>query len=138
MNKSSLKYRLIIAAVFLVSIFLFRHFYSSLGTGKHSSQTTWSQSAELNRNIANLIFTKHAKCRMECRDITEEEIKEILHDGNINYNKSDLNDQRRATYVLEGYSHQHQHLRIVVAPKQNELVVVTCIDLDKEWQCDCN
>ncbi len=138
MNKSSLKYRLIIAAVFLVSIFLFRHFYSSLGTGKHSSQTTRSQSAELNRNIANLILTKHARCRMQCREITEEEIKEILHDGNINYNKSDLNDNRGATYALEGYSHEHQHLRIVFAPKQNELIVVTCIDLDKEWQCDCN
>jgi hypothetical protein len=75
---------------------------------------------------------------MECRDITEEEIKEILHDGNINYNKSDLNDKRGATYALEGYSNEHQHLRIVFAPKQNEMVVVTCIDLDKEWQCDCN
>ena len=138
MNKSSLKYRLIIAAVFLGSIFLFRHFYSSLGTGKHSSQTTWSQSAELNRNIANLIFTKHAKCRMECRDITEDEIKEILHDGNINYNKSDLNDKRGSTYALEGYSHEHQHLRIVFAPEEDKIVVVTCIDLDKEWQCDCN
>ena len=90
------------------------------------------------KNISHLILTKHAKCRMECRDITEEEIKEILHDGNINYMKSNLNDERGPTYALEGYSHEHQHLRIVFSPKKEEMVVVTCIDLDKEAECDCN
>ncbi len=75
---------------------------------------------------------------MECRDITEDEIKQIFHGGNINYNKSDLHNERRATYAVEGYSYDHQHLRIVFAPRSDELVVVTCIDLDNEWQCDCN
>ena len=138
MNKNWSKYRLIIIAL-IVIVFLLRTVYPSFknfnkNTSQNSSQTTGS----LDRNINHLILTKHARCRMECRDITEEEIKEILHEGNINYNKSDLNDNRGATYALEGYSHEHQHLRIVFAPKQNEMVVVTCIDLDKEWQCDCN
>ncbi|MGI8582026.1 MAG: DUF4258 domain-containing protein [Chitinophagaceae bacterium] len=74
---------------------------------------------------------------MECRDITEDEIKQILHDGNINYNKSDLHNERGAIYTLEGYSHEHQHLRKVFAPERDELMV-TYINLDKEWQCDCN
>jgi len=42
------------------------------------------------------------------------------------------------TYALEGYSDEHQHLRIVVAPESDGLVVITCIDLDNEWQCNCN
>ncbi len=75
---------------------------------------------------------------MQCRDITETEIKEILHDGNINYAKSELNDSRGPKYALEGYSDDHQHLRIIFAPEQNGMVVVTTIDLDKEWQCNCN
>jgi hypothetical protein len=134
MNKNWSRYKLIIIAVIVIAVFLIRIVYPSLQSRNHSSQSA----AGFNRNINNLILTKHARCRMECRDITEEEIKEILHDGNINYSKSDLNDKRGATYALDGYSHEHQHLRIVVAPKQSELVVVTCIDLDKEWQCDCN
>ena len=139
MNKNWTKYRLIIIAVIVIGAFLFRNIYPSLRkTGNHTSQITQQTSPELNRNIDHLILTKHAKCRMECRDITEKEIKEILHDGDINYNKSDLNNERGTTYALEGYSHDKQHLRIIFAPEKDKLVVVTCIDLDKEWQCDCN
>ncbi len=138
MNKNWTKFRLIIFVAILVGAFLFRRIFPSFKTTDHSSQTTQQTTSELDRNISHLILTKHARCRMECRDITEEEIKEILHDGNINYNKSDLNNERGATYAVEGYSHDHQHLRIIFAPKRDELVVVTCIDIDKEWHCDCN
>lgn len=90
------------------------------------------------RNTTHLILTKHAKCRMECRHITEEEVKEIIHDGKINKAKSGPGTKGDETYALEGYSVEHQHLRIVVAPENNGLVVITCIDLDNEWACNCN
>ena len=93
----------------------------------------------LDRNQQHLILTRHAKCRMACRHITEAELIEILHDGNINYKKSQLQDSRGPKYAVEGYSHNHQHLRIIFAPEQSATVVVTCIDLDNEWQCpSCN
>ena len=90
------------------------------------------------RNTTHLIFTKHAKCRMDCRHITEDEIKEIVHDGKVNEAKSGPGSKGDETYALEGYSNEHQHLRIVVAPESDGLVVITCIDLDNEWQCNCN
>ena len=90
------------------------------------------------RNTNHLILTNHAKCRMDCRHITEQEIKEIIHDGKINYSKSEASTKGDETYALEGYSNEHQHLRIVVAPESDGLVVITCIDLDNEWQCNCN
>lgn len=127
-------YSFIIVAIILIAVLVFKQFYSA----RKSSDYQSSGIIPFNRNESHLILTKHAKCRMQCRDITEDEIKEILHDGNINYNKSNPNDKRGATYALEGYSHEHQHLRIVVAPEDDGLVVVTCIDLDKKWQCDCN
>lgn len=110
---------------------MFRIFFEKKGADKIPS-------VGINRNIDNLRITQHAKCRMECRDITNDEIKEILQHGDINYMKSNVNDKRGATYALEGYSHDHQHLRVVFAPKKDEMVVVTCIDLDKEYECDCN
>ena len=136
MLKNRGKYRIIIFVVIVIIFFLSRTVAPLFK--KEDTPEIVPLKVELNRNIGNLIITTHAKCRMECRDITEDEIKEILHDGNINYMKSDLNDERGATYALEGYSHEHQHLRIVFAPKKDEMVVVTCIDLDKEWECDCN
>ena len=93
------------------------------------------QSSTLNRS-GHLILTKHAKCRMQCRDITFDEIGEIVKDGNINANKSEL-DTDHPKYALEGYSHDHQHIRVIIAPEEQNLVVVTCIDLENEHSCDC-
>lgn len=133
------KYRLIIIAVIVIAFLFFRLMYPSLKKAhEHSSQNTQKHTSNFNRNNVRLILIRACHCRMECRDITEDEIKQILHNGNINDNESDLHNERRATYALEGYIHDHQHLQIVFAPKSDELVVVACIDLDKEWQCDCN
>jgi hypothetical protein len=93
--------------------------------------------ANFNRNYTKLTFTKHAKCRMGCRKIDESEVKEIIASGVVNQKKIEQDD-RGATYPLEGKTHDNQNVRIVVAPKNNgELVVVTCIDLDTDWACDC-
>jgi hypothetical protein len=89
------------------------------------------------RDTNHLILTKHARCRMECRHITAQEIKEVIHNGNVNYSKSGEGNKGDETYALEGYSNEHQHLRVVVAPENDGLVVITAIDLDKEWPCNC-
>lgn len=74
---------------------------------------------------------------MGCRHITEAEIKEVLEDGKINYNKSELQtDDCHKRYAVDDVAN-NQHIRIVVAQCSGELTVITCIDLDKEWTCDC-
>ena len=90
-----------------------------------------------NRNAHKIIYSKHARCRMDCRHIDESEVMEILQTGKLNADKIE-EDKRGKTYPLEGVTHDRQHVRIVFAPKQDELVVVTVIDLDKEWECNCN
>ena len=96
-----------------------------------------SSAYELFRDTHHLILTKHAKCRMDCRHITDREIKEIIQTGNVNYSRSGRSNKEDDTYALEGYSNEHQHLRVVVAPENDGLVVITCIDLDNEWPCNC-
>ena len=88
------------------------------------------------RNTDKLIFSNHAKCRMDCRKIDELEIKEILKNGKINHKKIQ-SDKRGKTYPVEGYTQDNQHVRIVFAPKDDGLVVVTVIDLGAEWKCEC-
>lgn len=91
------------------------------------------------RNTKDLVLTKHVRCRMGCREVTLEEIKEIIEMGKVNLQKSGIGKQGDSTFALEGFSHEKQHLRVVVAPQKNgELVVITCIDLEKEWPCNCN
>lgn len=89
-----------------------------------------------NRNATHIIFSKHARCRMDCRKIDESEVREILKNGTINRKKIQ-NDKRGKTYPVEGFTHDKQHVRIVFAPKDDGLVVVTVIDLGTEWKCDC-
>ena len=89
-------------------------------------------------NIPPLIYTKHAKCRMACRHINEEEIKEIITENHINERKSNAESKPCPTFAYEGYSHERQHLRIVIAKCDNTWKVVTCIDLGNEFECDCH
>ena len=111
--------------------------------GDHSSPVvvtapdTKSEPYAIDRH-AHLTYTKHARCRMDCRHITEAEVTEILTTGHINTNKSNPQDQPCPTYALEGYSDEGQHLRIVFAPCGGDTKVITCIDLDKDWSCDCH
>lgn len=90
-----------------------------------------------NRKITKLVYSKHARCRMDCRHIDETEVREILQEGTINYSKVE-EDSKGKTFPLEGKTHDNQHVRIVFAPKQDEMVVVTVIDLDTNWSCQCN
>ena len=93
----------------------------------------------LNRNPAHINYSKHALCRMEYRSISKQEILEVLKKGTINYKKSSLQkDDCSKKYALEGNSRDGQRIRIIVAPCKEELTIVTCIDLNKEWECNCD
>ena len=89
------------------------------------------------RRISYIEYTKHARCRMQCRQITPLEVEEIMRDGDINYRKSEVDARPCPVYALEGYTHDNQHVRIVFAQCDYKTRVVTCIDLNREWQCDC-
>jgi hypothetical protein len=90
--------------------------------------------ASLRDKQKTISYSRHAKCRMDCRKIDESEVKEILETGEINFDKDKTTD-KGVTYPLEGTTHDGQRVRIVFAPKQNEVVVVTAIDLDTDWPC---
>lgn len=84
-----------------------------------------------------IYYTKHAKCRMDCREISKEEINFIREKGNINYRKSDMEDKPCPTIAKEGRSKDGQMLRIVFAECDNETKIVTAIDLENEYVCNC-
>jgi uncharacterized protein DUF4258 len=134
---------LIVLAVVAVAVLIIRqckHGSSASGDKQGSGQT---QPGEVNRDrgfdrrVSYLQYSNHAKCRMECRHVTQEEVEETMRDGKINYKKSDLQNARCPRYALEDVTKENQHVRIVFAQCNNYTEVVTVIDLDTEWTCDC-
>ena len=150
MIKKYLPFFILIAAAFLL-FFIKKNQRGNMlqkySTGQAENRITMSASLPskekgndeqgIKRNANNIIFSKHAKCRMDCRKIGELEVKEILKNGILNSKKIQSN-KRGKTYIIEGYTYDKQLVRIVFAPKGNHsLVVVTVIDLETEWACDC-
>src|SRR5437016_2119945 len=75
------------------------------------------QDADLIRNPTTIHYSKHARCRMDCRHISESEVREILSKGSINYRKSELQaDACSKRYAVEGRTHDNQQVRIIFAP----------------------
>ena len=89
------------------------------------------------RRISYIEYSNHAKCRMGCRKISQAEVEEIMQEGKINYNKSDLKNARCPRYAVEGVTTDDQKVRIVFAQCNEKTAVVTVIDLDTEWSCNC-
>lgn len=89
------------------------------------------------RRISYLEYSNHAKCRMKCRKISEQEVEQIMRDGKINYRKSDVQNAQCPRYAVEGVTTDDQKVRIVFAQCNEKSVVVTVVDLDTEWSCDC-
>ena len=98
----------------------------------HETRTT-----KFDRSPSKIIYTKHARCRMACRHIDETEVREILARGRVNHEKSDPASRPDPKYALEGRTHDGQEVRIVFAAADNGMVVITVIDLQKEWSCNC-
>lgn len=96
------------------------------------------QEKGLNRNPSKINYSNHARCRMKCRNIDEKEVTDLIKTGKINYSKSDLNEEEcKNKYALESNSRDNQNLRIIVSPCGSEETIITVIDLNKEWKCNC-
>ena len=118
----------------LIVISFFYNQYQKSASGSNSENPTTILSELQNHS---LYYTKHAKCRMQCRKIDQDEVEEILEHGTINWNKSEVNDQPCATYAIEGRTRDNQNVRIVYANCSRETKVITTIDLDRHYNCSC-
>jgi hypothetical protein len=85
----------IILIVLLVALFVIKLIVS------HTQQNVQGNTANSDsfRNTTHLILTKYAKCRMDCRHITEDEIKEIIQDRKVNEAKSG-HDTKDKNYLI--------------------------------------
>ena len=133
------RYATLVALAILVVALLVVKLLQTGNQKPDPAQTEQQSSRGLNRQPEKINYSKHARCRMACRHISEQEVEEILKNGSINYRKSEIGDRPecRRKYALEGNTNDGQRVRIIFAPCRGEVTVVTVIDLGQEWACDC-
>ena len=96
-----------------------------------------SRDRGFDRRISFIEYSGHAKCRMQCRTVTQAEVEQVMKEGTINYRKSDLKNARCPRYALEGTTQDGQKLRVVFAQCNESTAVVTVIDLKTDFECQC-
>ena len=89
------------------------------------------------RTPSHLYYTRHALCRMDCREISKEDINEIMRKGIINFNKSNRRDRPCPTFALQGETSDGEKLRVIFAQCNDETKVVTCYNLEEDFDCHC-
>jgi hypothetical protein len=105
---------------------------------KTSTEKTVNRNSGFDRRTSFIKYSQHARCRMECRKISAQEVNEIMTNGKINYKKSNLKSAGCPRYALEGRTTDEQRVRIIFAQCDDSTVVVTVIDLETEFQCNCD
>ena len=133
MRKKFLPFIVLLAAVILL-LWIKRN---QRGSNDNFSATNTNESSDFRRSGTKIKYSKHARCRMDCRHIDASEVEEILAEGKVNNSRIE-EDSKGKTYPVEGRTHDKQNVRIVFAPHGDETVVVTVIDLDTDWPCNCN
>ena len=87
-----------------------------------------------------LILTRHAECRMDCRQISLEEVQYIIDNGRINPRKSKPapSPDKCPTKAYEAWSPEGQKIRLIIGICPDEPILITAIDLGHKHQCNCD
>lgn len=91
----------------------------------------------LNRNPSRIEYTRVALCRMDCQNITANEITEVLRKGEINYDNSDLRKRPCATFTILGKTKKNTGITIMIEQCGNVARITNCYLDDGSMPCNC-
>jgi hypothetical protein len=89
------------------------------------------------RHPERLTYTRHARCRMDCRGIDQGEIAEIMEKGIINFSKSNRRGGPCPVFALQGRTAGGESIRVIFAQCPEETRVITCYNLETDFACNC-
>ena len=93
--------------------------------------------SELIYNGKIVEIADHAACRMDCRKVSKEDVRQVLLKGKQNDEKSEPNHPSCPRFVLESKTNNKEALRIVIADCEDKAILITVIDLKNNYKCDC-
>ena len=82
-------------------------------------------------NKSTFSFSEHAKCILLCKQISEEEVREVLKNGDVNFSESDTRGVPCPSYAIEGTSH-NKKLRVLltVFERDSTAEITTAINME--------
>lgn len=87
---------------------------------------------------SEIIYSPHAKCMMKCRKISQDNVMEILKNGNVNFKESNIHRTPCPTYAIEGELSGNKKMRILVTTVDSIAEIETAISLDfQKDSCFC-
>jgi len=98
-----------------------------------TDRTYWLPGNRVKEQVdkSTFTFSEHAKCIMACKQITEEEVRDILKNGDVNFSESDTRGVPCPSYAIEGTSH-NKKLRVLltVFERDSTAEITTAINLE--------
>lgn len=118
----------IITLVFVIALIVFMIFKIRLEPGRKF---------ELNRNATQIKYAQFALCRMDCENISANDITEVLRKGNVDYKYSDLTKRPCAIFTILGKSKKGIGITIVIAQCGKVVRITNCYRNDGAMPCNC-
>ena len=80
----------------------------------------------------NYIYTGHAQQRLQQREVTRQEVKQVLSNGHHEKRKDTYDeDFSEWNYSIKGKTLDSKNLRVIISFDVNNMLIITVIDLDK-------
>lgn len=89
------------------------------------------------RQPSQLVFTSYALCRMECFELSREDVILIMRKGVILLNRSNRKNQPCPLYALQGHTTAGRYIRVLFEQCQGSTRVVGCYDVYDDKGCGC-
>ena len=133
-------------AILLLSFLAYKYFVPNQTIPKPSEQPAPSKPAVTTTPIGEIkakmmqkefVYTNHALCRMECRNISKDDINEILRRGKLSPKISKLNDKPCPTYAFAWSTPSYQMVIAVFALCEDVTKLVTAYPLGTEDPPSC-
>lgn len=74
-------------------------------------------------------FSNKAKCQMLCMKMKESDVKKLLQEGEVNYNKSDVHQKPYALFAIENTNNDEPHYRVLISDRDSISEVIDIINL---------
>ncbi len=78
-----------------------------------------------------LVITDNGRCRMNCKNISEDDVKNLMTHGDVNYSESQVHEKPCPFYAVDGKSKDGREIRVVYRLCTNDSLteVITAHDL---------
>ena len=87
---------------------------------------------------SDLLYSPHAVCVMNCRKISKKDVVEIIKNGDVNFDESNIHNTACPSYAIDGSPAPGRNFRIIITTVDSVAEVETAIDLNaKKDSCLC-